>query len=266
MQHLLSTVNAYIHGVRAGCSSADTGPGMEGHPFLLKVDGLESGYSKITPVISDLSLCVRPGEIVGLIGPNGAGKSTTIKAILGLVDRYRGEVKLPGRQVGGYAYIPELPALYAELTLWEHLEIMAMAYGMDKGDFQTRADKLLLHFDMEEARYSFPGSFSKGMRQKVMIMCSYLVQPALYLVDEPFNGLDPFAVRELLEWFASEKSRGAGLLLSTHVLDIAQKVCDRLILIRNGKKISEGTLSELREQAGMEEAGLFDVFIHLMKR
>jgi ABC-2 type transport system ATP-binding protein len=239
---------------------------VDDNRFLLEVTGLQSGYSKHNPVISDLSLHIKPGEIVGLIGPNGAGKSTTIKAILGLIDRYQGEVKLPDKQAGGYAYIPELPALYAELTLWEHLEIMAMAYGMEQDVFKERAGMLLEHFDMETSKYSLPGSFSKGMRQKVMIMCSYLVQPALYLVDEPFNGLDPFAINELLEWFASEKSRGTGLLLSTHVLDIAQKVCDRLILIKNGRKISEGSLQELQQQTGMEDACLFDVFTHLMSR
>lgn len=234
--------------------------------FLLEVTNLQSGYSKKDPVISDLSLHIKPGEIVGLIGPNGAGKSTTIKAILGLIDKYQGEVKLPGKQAGGYAYIPELPSLYAELTLWEHLEIMAMAYGIERDEFNERADLLLEKFDMKTSKYSFPGDFSKGMRQKVMIMCSYLVQPALYLVDEPFNGLDPFAINELLEWFSSEKSRGAGLLLSTHVLDIAQKVCDRLILIKNGRKISEGSLPELQQHAGMEDANLFEVFTHLMSR
>jgi ABC-2 type transport system ATP-binding protein len=235
-------------------------------PFLLEVTNLQSGYNKKYPVISDLFLHIKPGEIVGLIGPNGAGKSTTIKAILGLIDKYQGEVKLPGKQTGGYAYIPELPSLYAELTLWEHLEIMAMAYGIGRDEFKQRADRLLKQFHIEKSKHAFPGSFSKGMRQKVMIMCSYLVQPALYLVDEPFNGLDPFAVNELLEWFTGEKSRGAGLLLSTHVLDIAQKVCDRLILIKNGCKVSEGSLQDLRQQAGMEDAGLFDVFTHLMSR
>lgn len=235
-------------------------------PLLLEVTNLQSGYNKKNSVISDLSLHIKPGEIVGLIGPNGAGKSTTIKAILGLIDKYQGEVKLPGKQTGGYAYIPELPSLYAELTLWEHLEIMAMAYGIGQDEFNERADILLEQFDMKTSKYSFPGDFSKGMRQKVMIMCSYLVQPALYLVDEPFNGLDPFAINELLEWFASEKSRGAGLLLSTHVLDIAQKVCDRLILIKNGRVINEGSLPELQLQAGMQDASLFEVFTHLMSR
>ena len=240
---------------------------MNNSHYLLEVNGLQSGYSKNNPVISDLSLRIMPGEVVGLIGPNGAGKSTTIKAILGLIEKFQGEIKLPPRQVGGYAYIPELPSLYAELTLWEHLEIMAMAYGMEEKIFEERASLLLKHFDMEEVKYAFPGGFSKGMRQKVMIMCSYLVQPGLYLVDEPFNGLDPFATNELLDWFASEKARGAGLLLSTHVLDIAQRVCDRLILIKNGRLISEGSLQQLQEQAGMEQdATLFDVFTHLMRR
>ncbi len=234
--------------------------------YLLKVVGLEAGYSKNKPVISDLSLQIMPGEVIGIIGPNGAGKSTTLKAILGLIEQFKGEVILPPRQSGGYAYIPELPALYAELTLWEHLEVTGMAYGMDHGEFEQRANWLLRHFDMDQAKYSLPGGFSKGMRQKVMIMCAYLVQPALYLVDEPFNGLDPFAINELLEWFENEKARGAGLLLSTHVLDIAERVCDRLILIKNGHQVAEGNLQQLQQQAGMKNADLFTVFTRLIRR
>ncbi len=234
----------------------------------LAVESLEAGYGKGKPAVCNLSLQIRPGEILGLIGPNGAGKSTSIKAILGLIEKSKGQVKLPPSQIGGYAYIPELPALYEELTLWEHMELVAMAHGMDEKMFIREAEVLLRKFKMEDHRYAFPGGFSKGMRQKVMVLCACLVKPALYLVDEPFNGLDPFAVKELLDFFIAEKTRGAGILLSTHVLDIAERICDRFILINHGQKVAEGSLPELREQqaeSGAPASGLFDIFYSLMR-
>ncbi len=233
---------------------------------LLIVNELWSGYRKDTPTVRDLSFCIKPGEIVGLIGPNGAGKSTTIKAILGMIGRFKGQVKLPPAHSSGYTYIPELPALYNELTLWEHLEIVGMAHGMEKSAFDQQARILLEQFDMLDNQHSFPGGFSKGMRQKVMVLCACLIQPVLYLVDEPFNGLDPFAISELLHRFSSEKSRGAGILLSTHALDIAERICDRLILINHGKMVAEGTLQQLQAQAQLPNASLFDIFTKLVKR
>lgn len=242
--------------------------GGPANPPRLAVEGLWAGYEKGQPAVSNLSLQIEPGEVLGLIGPNGAGKSTSIKAILGLIEKSEGKVKLPASQVGGYAYIPELPALYEELTLWEHLELVAMAHGMYEKRFIMEAEVLLGQFKMEDHRYAFPGAFSKGMRQKVMVLCACLVKPALYLVDEPFNGLDPFAVKELLDFFIAEKTRGAGILLSTHVLDIAERICDRFVLINHGQKVAEGSLLELREQqagSGIPVAGLFDVFYSLMR-
>lgn len=234
--------------------------------LLLMVDKLWAGYKKDAPTVRDLSFYIKPGEIVGLIGPNGAGKSTTIKAILGLIERFKGQVKLPPHYSSGYTYIPELPALYDELTLWEHLEIVAMAHGMEKIVFDQQASMLLKQFDMMDNQYSFPGGFSKGMKQKVMVLCACLIQPALYLVDEPFNGLDPFAISELLHRFSSEKARGAGILLSTHALDIAERICDRLIMINHGEMVAHGTLQHLQAQVQLPNASLFDIFTKLIKR
>lgn len=233
---------------------------------LLEVEGLYSGYNRNKAIIHDLSYSVRKGEIVGLIGANGAGKSTTIKASIGLIPVFKGKVKLPDRQAGGYAYIPELPALYEELTLWEHLEIVAMANNMEENTFEERAEQLLTQFNMKKHKYSFPAAFSKGMRQKVMILCSCLIQPDLYLVDEPFNGLDPYAIKELLNWFSHEKNRGAGILLSTHVLDIAARICNRLIIMDDGQIIATGSLSQLQNQAKLADADLFDIYDKLLRR
>lgn len=230
---------------------------------VLHAKNVTAGYRRGEPIIQDFSLRVHPGEIIGIIGPNGAGKSTVLKALLGLLDERQGQVELPGLDQGGYAYIPELPTLYEELTLMEHLELIGMAYDLPRVEFEARAERLLQQFGLQHQRNDYPGGFSKGMRQKIMILCALLTTPALYLVDEPFNGLDPFAMQELLQWFSQEKQRGAGIVLSTHVLDIGERICDRFILLQGGGILAQGTLTELQQLAGMPGGDLLQVFIHL---
>lgn len=224
---------------------------------VLCVHGLTGGYSKEENILNNLHFSIARGEIVGLIGLNGAGKSTTIKMLLGLLQPAAGEI-----YIGGYniheepvlakeklGYIPEIPMLYDELTLDDHLRFTAMAYGMTEAEMKERMVPLLSAFRMEEHLHEFPSTFSKGMRQKVMILCAFLHEADLFLVDEPFIGLDPKAFRELTNLFISSKERGAGVLVTTHVLDSAERLCDRFILIHKGEIIATGTLDELRNQA-----------------
>lgn len=230
--------------------------------FVLRVNNLSAGYRKDENVIEDISFAVAKGEMVGLLGRNGTGKSTLIKSIHGLIHKTQGQVELPGND---YAYIPEMPALYEELTLWEHLEIVAMSRGLEQQEFISRAEHLLRQFNMEKVKDNFPGGFSKGTRQKVMVMCAMLGLPGLYLIDEPFNGLDALAIKELLAWLEQEKQRGVGILLSTHVLETAQRICDRFILLDNGRIIATGTLAQLQEKAQCSEQDLFAIFIALTR-
>lgn len=204
---------------------------------------------------------------------NGAGKSTTIKHILGLMEPFSGTIELNGKTIDDdlsyfrsqVAYIPETPHLYEELNLCEHLELTAMAYGLDHTTFQTRAEMLLTEFKMNRMKKWFPSTFSKGMQQKVMIMCAFLVQPSLLIVDEPFVGLDPLATHSLLRLFEEMRRNGTGILMSTHILGTAEKYGDHFILIHDGKVRLKGTVTDMRQQAGLPEASLEELFIHIAK-
>jgi ABC-2 type transport system ATP-binding protein len=219
----------------------------------------EAGYEGRKDVIRDIHFSIQPGELVGLIGPNGAGKSTTIKAILGLLADFTGEVSFGGKKKN-YAYIPEQPILYDELTFWEHLELAASAYEMDRNEFISKADGLVKRFRLQEVKHHLPSSFSKGMQQKIMLILGFLVEPDLYVVDEPFVGLDPRATKDLLVLLEEERKRGAGVLMSTHVLDTAEKICDRFILLDQGSIVAHGNLREIQQHCKLPNASLFDCF------
>ncbi|MCT8139504.1 ABC transporter ATP-binding protein [Anaerobacillus sp. CMMVII] len=240
---------------------------------LLELDRVIGGYHRGKPVLHDISFSVNKGEIVGLIGLNGAGKSTTIKHILGLMEAQEGEIRINGKNFledpneyrRSYSYIPETPILYEDLTLQEHLNVTAMAYGLSQAELKERSTYLLKEFRMEKMLNWFPGHFSKGMRQKVMIMCAFLLYPPLYIVDEPFIGLDPIAIKSLLNHIVDMKERGAGILMSTHILSTAERYCDRFIMLHHGKIIVEGTLAELRVKTNMPNAALDDIYIEITK-
>lgn len=235
---------------------------------IVQLNDVTGGYSR-KPVLHDLSFEVKKGELVGLIGLNGAGKSTTIKHIIGLMNAHSGEIRINGVTFSedpetyrkSFTYIPETPILYEELTLREHLELTAMAYGLDKEVFEARSASLLREFMMEKRLRWFPAHFSKGMRQKVMIMCAFLVNPSLYIIDEPFVGLDPIGIKSLLEQMTERKEEGASVLMSTHILSTAEKYCDRIILLHEGRLRAQGTMDELRTAFGRPDASLDDLYI-----
>lgn len=239
---------------------------------LLEISQLTGGYSNKN-VLHGISFEVQRGEIIGLIGLNGAGKSTTIKHIIGLLQEKSGSIKINNKtskeditayrkQIG---YIPEQPILYDELTLYEHLRLTAMAYDIEESVFEERLPALLEAFRMQRQLHWFPVHFSKGMRQKVMIMCAFLIEPALYIVDEPFVGLDPLGIQSYIDWMEKMKEAGAGVLMSTHILATAEKYCDRFVIIHEGHIRAQGTINELREEFSMPAASLDDLYIQLTK-
>ncbi|MFD3270540.1 ABC transporter ATP-binding protein [Paenibacillus dendritiformis] len=219
----------------------------------------EAGYDKGDPTIRNISFQVHAGELVGLIGPNGAGKSTTIKSILGIMREVKGAIRI-GDGTGTYAYVPEQPVLYDSMTLWEHLELAAAAHELPEAEFRERAEELLGIFQLSEVKHHLPTSFSKGMQQKLMLIIAFLLKPSLYIVDEPFVGLDPRATRRFLRMLEEERKRGAGVLMSTHVLDTAERVCDSFVLIHQGRIVASGTLDQVRGTSGLPEGTLFDCF------
>ncbi|PLS33876.1 multidrug ABC transporter ATP-binding protein [Carnobacterium maltaromaticum] len=238
----------------------------------LKVTNLTGGYSQV-PVLKYISFEVEKGKLIGLIGLNGAGKSTAIKHIIGLMNPQKGSITIDEltltADTEGYrkkfAFIPETPVLYEELTLKEHIELTAMAYDVPQDIAFQRAEKLLTSFRLSNKLDWFPANFSKGMKQKVMILCAFLVEPSLYIIDEPFLGLDPLGINALLELMNEMKEQGASILMSTHILATAERQCDGFVLLHNGEIKAQGTLEDLRASFQMPEATLDEIYIHLTK-
>lgn len=170
---------------------------------VLQVNINKAGYYDKKDAIREVAFTISQGELVGLIGPNGAGKSTIIKSILGLMDELDGNIELPTGN--SYAYIPEHPTYYDELTLWEHIELAKAVNELEGDKFYEEAEKLLTTFRLQEEKHHYPGSFSKGMQQKLMIIIALLIKPQLYIVDEPFIGLDPKATKDLLNLLEQER-------------------------------------------------------------
>ncbi len=239
---------------------------------LLTVKDLTGGYTR-KPVLHDVSFDVSKNEIVGLIGLNGAGKSTAIKHIIGLMEPVKGQVTIKGQTLEKnpseyrrqFSFVPETPVLYDELTLEEHMRLTAMAYGLSESDYKKRIGPLLKEFRLESKMKWFPAHFSKGMKQKVMIMGAFLTEPALYIIDEPFVGLDPLGIRSLLDWMGKMKEGGAGILMSTHILATAEKYCDKFIILHEGRVRAKGTMDELRREFSMPGAALDDIYVELTK-
>ncbi|KXT75857.1 ABC transporter ATP-binding protein [Streptococcus sp. DD12] len=237
---------------------------------MLKVEQLVGGYAN-TPVLKQVSFEVADGELVGLIGLNGAGKSTTIHEITGRLRPYSGQILLDGksleedragfrRQIG---FIPETPSLYEELTLREHLETVIMAYDLPAESTWETVQGLLERFRLSEQLDWFPTQFSKGMKQKVMIIQALMLQPRLLIVDEPFLGLDPVAIHDLVDLLQAEKAKGTAILMSTHVLDSAEKICDRFIVLDKGEVKAFGDLEDLRRQLDKPNADLTSLYLSL---
>ncbi|WP_313539145.1 ABC transporter ATP-binding protein [Enterococcus sp.] len=240
--------------------------------MTLQVENVTGGYHQL-PVLKNIDFTIGNGELVGLIGLNGAGKSTTIKEIIGLLQPHSGKIIIDGltlkenpeayrKKIG---YIPETPSLYEELTLREHIEITAMAYGLPQDEAMSRAERLLKTFRLENKLDWFPANFSKGMKQKVMVLCAFLIEPSVYIIDEPFLGLDPLAINALLELMNEMKQSGAAILMSTHILATAEKYCDKFILLHNGEIRAQGTLAQLQAEFKTPDASLDDLYLALTK-
>ena len=240
---------------------------------VLKIENLSGGYNR-KKIIENINIEIPKGSITALIGLNGAGKSTTIKHILGLLRPMDGEIKVNGITIRennekyrkSISYIPESPVLYDELTLEEHINLTAMAYGLNMKEAWEKADVLLKLFKLSDKKKFFPVHFSKGMKQKVMIICSFLVEPNLYIIDEPFLGLDPIAINDLINLMCEKRDNGASILMSTHILATAEKYCDNFVIIHEGKILANGNLEQLRDEFNMAGASLDEIYLALTTR
>ena len=236
---------------------------------MLQVQGLTKYYGDLAAV-QDLSFTVEGGEIVGLLGPNGAGKTTTLRCAAGILRPDAGAIHLCGHDLETeteaakrvFAYVPELPNPYETLTVMEHLRFVVAAFGVEEQ--MVHAESLLERLDLLEKQGDLAATLSKGMRQKLAFACAFLHQPRVFCFDEPLIGIDPKGARVLKDLLFERRSAGCAVLVSTHMLDTAERLCDRAVIVNKGRVVHEGTVAELHEQAHMtEDATLEDVFLRL---
>ncbi|MDQ2865651.1 MAG: ABC transporter ATP-binding protein [Candidatus Eremiobacteraeota bacterium] len=221
-----------------------------------------------TTAVNDLSIDIGGGEIVGLLGPNGAGKSTTFMCLAGLLRPDAGIISLDGTALGPergrcISLIPETPDVYPMLTVWEHLGFVAQSCRLS-GDWQRRGTELLERFDMLEHRDDLGRSLSKGMRQKTLIAATVLAQSAVVLLDEPMIGLDPLGQRELRQIVAELRDAGIAVMVSTHMIEQAEAMCDRVVIMKSGMQIAAGTFEQLHQRAAEADTAE-DVFLELTR-
>lgn len=229
--------------------------------------------AKEQAILRGVSFAAASGSIHGLIGRNGAGKSTTVRAILGLQPLNSGTIRVLGRTLAEdpaaykspLAYIPELPMLYQGLTVTEYLQFTAMAYNVPEAEFRKRLPLLLERFDMSAHAHDIPLLFSKGMRQKMNVMAALIHDGRVFVVDEPFIGLDPIAIRALKEELRAVADHDGCVLLTTHALDIAEAICDSFTVLEQGQVLTTGSGRQLRDEVGVPaDASLEDVYMKVL--
>ena len=241
-------------------------------PGGLLTSSLTKKYGQFVAVDS-LNLCVHPGEVYGFLGPNGSGKSTTIRMLTGILAPTSGSVaicgydlkKEPEKAKALIGYVSDEPVLYERLTGMEFLDFMGDLYGVPRGVRRTRAQEMLGLLGLEDKGADLIQSYSKGMRQKVAIAGALLHEPKILVMDEPVSGLDPMSARVLKSLVRKLARSGAAVLISTHLLEIAERMCDRIGILVAGRLIADGTMRELRAKTGDVSDGktLEDVFISL---
>ena len=220
--------------------------------------------------VDDVTLEVYAGEIFGFLGPNGAGKTTTIKVVVGLLQPTAGEVRVAGwdvqteplRAKAASGYVPDEPTLYPKLTGRELLRFVGDLYGIDSAQVDRRMEELLRLFDLTSAADDAIDSYSHGMRQKVSLAAALVHDPKVLVLDEPTVGLDPRSARLIKDILRQLADRGAAVFLSTHILEIAENMCDRIGIINQGRLIAAGTMAELRA-LGQGQSRLEDIFLSL---
>jgi ABC-2 type transport system ATP-binding protein len=221
--------------------------------------------------VKDVSFEVRANEVFGFLGPNGAGKTTTIKMIVGLLLPTSGTVKVAGYDVqaqpllakAASGYVPDTPNLYAKLTGRELLRFIGDLYDLDRQQVAQRTDELLRMFDLSAAADDTIDSYSHGMQQKASLASALIHDPRVLVLDEPTVGLDPKSARLIKDILRQMAERGAAVFLSTHILEIAERMCDRIGIINKGELIAVGTMDELRSLGETSETSLEDIFLSL---
>lgn len=236
-------------------------------PAIL-AQGLRKAYGEHVAV-KNVDLAVRQGEIVGFLGPNGAGKTTTLKMLTGLLKPTAGTAGIMGHDIqtdsvaakAQFGYVPDTPNLYGKLSGWEFLRFMSRLYRVPQEQAERRAGELLRLFDLYEAGTDMLEGYSHGMQQKMALAGALVHDPKVLFLDEPTVGLDPRSARLIKDILVQLRDRGAAVFFSTHILEIAERMCDRVIIINQGEIIAAGTLAELRSRGA--QGSLEDIFLNL---
>ena len=230
---------------------------------MLVINHLTKSYGNVKAV-NDLNLHIQAGEIYGFIGHNGAGKTTTLKSVVGILDFEEGEILVDGISVKenpleckkNIAYIPDNPDLYDFMSGIQYLNFIADIFGVDSNVRQQRIEKLAEVFEIKDNLAQPITSYSHGMKQKLAIISAWIHEPKLIIMDEPFVGLDPKASHILKEMMREVCDKGGAIFFSTHVLEVAEKLCDKIAIIKNGVLIKSGTMEEVKGDDSLEEVFL----------
>jgi ABC-2 type transport system ATP-binding protein len=237
----------------------------------LALANLEKSYGTVKAV-DGLTLIVRQGLFFGFLGPNGAGKTTTIKMLTGLAQPDRGSIEVLGmrlpdqsleirRQIG---IVPDDTLLFDYLTGSEYLEFVARLYETAKPVARSRATELLELFELGDQRRKLIGEYSKGMRKRVAMAAALIHRPRLFLMDEPFEGVDAVGARLMKDILLAQVRNGSTVFLTSHVLDVVERICDEMAIIKGGKVVAQGSVAQLREQAAQNAATLEEIFVNLV--
>ena len=247
-----------------------TPPPAEVCTVALKLSGLCKSFGDAVAV-DQLGLNVRAGEFYALLGPNGAGKSTTLRMVAGLLPADAGDIEIFGVDARRdpiaakrvTAWLPDEPMLYDRLSPLEYLEFVAGLWSVDASEAQSRARELCEVLDLWKHRNERCEGFSRGMKQKVALAGALIHNPKLLMLDEPLTGLDAAIARQVKDLLVARVRAGCSIILTTHILEVAERLADRIGIIQNGRLIAEGTLAELRGLSGRSQSSLEDVFLQL---
>jgi len=237
---------------------------------MIRIENLVKRYGHFTAV-DGVSLDVQPGEIHGFLGPNGAGKTTTIRMIAGLLKPTSGRILVNGHDIAleperakaSLGFIPDRPFIYEKLTAGEFLRFHGGLYGLEDRLANERVREMLELFELGRWEHELVEAFSHGMKQRLVMSAAFMHRPRAVLVDEPMVGLDPRGARLIKAVFRKMSDRGVAILMSTHTLEVAQEMCDRISIILKGQIIARGTVDQLRALAGGDDEHLTEVFLRL---
>ncbi|HWF46669.1 MAG TPA: ABC transporter ATP-binding protein [Bryobacteraceae bacterium] len=237
----------------------------------IEIHDLHKDYNGFAAV-DGLSITVPQGCFFGFLGPNGAGKTTTIRILIGLAQPTSGTISVLGMRLPGQSYeirkeiglVPDDTLLFDHLTGPEYLEFVARMYGMERPLARERSAELLYLFELTEAGRKLIGEYSKGMRKRVAMAAALIHRPRLYLMDEPFEGVDAVGARLMKDILLEQVRRGSTIFLTSHVLEVLERLCDRLAIINKGKLVLEGTMAELRQQAAAGSQSLEEIFVKVV--